>query len=131
MYYIHYFNIYSLLCIIFIILIFILYYVLYSLFRLIISSFLDSTCFFQDHLYISSINFSRILITLYRNGIFLNKAIKIQKLIFLFSFDYFYFYYIIPPVKSSYPLSTYYPLIRFVGSVVQKEYVICFLRPQI
>ena len=68
--------------------------------------------FFQDHLYISSINFSRILITLYRNGIILNKAIKIQKLIFLFSFDYFYFYYIILLVKSSYPLYIYYSLIN-------------------
>jgi len=47
--------------------------------------------YFQDHLYISSIDSSRILITLYRNGIPLNKAIKIQKPIYLFTFDYLYF----------------------------------------
>ena len=69
--------------------------------------------FFQDHLYISSIDFSRILITLYRNGIPLNKAIKIQKLMYLFTFDYLYFHYIIPLVKSSYPLSIYYPLVLY------------------
>ena len=67
--------------------------------------------FFQDHLYISSIDFSRILITLYRNGIPLNKAIKIQKLMYLFTFDYLYFHYIIPLVKSSYPLLMYYLLL--------------------
>ena len=69
--------------------------------------------FSQDHLYISSINFSRILITLYRNGILLNKTNKIQKLIYLFSFDYFYLYYIIPLVKSSYSLFSYLLLVNF------------------
>merc|ERR1711971_957568 len=67
--------------------------------------------FFQDHLYISSINLICILITLYRNGIFFNKAILIQKLLFLFSSDYFYFYHIIPPVKSSYSIVLYYYLL--------------------
>ena len=67
--------------------------------------------FFQDHLYISSINLICILITLYRNGIFFNKAILIQKLLFLFSSDYFYFHHIIPPVKSSYSIVLYYYLL--------------------
>ena len=67
--------------------------------------------FFQDHLYISSINLICILIILYRNGIFFNKAIKIQKLLFLFSSDYFYFHHIIPPIKSSYSLLLYYYLL--------------------
>ena len=67
--------------------------------------------FFQDHLYISSINLICILITLYRNGIFFNKVIKIQTLLFLLSSDYFYFYHIIFPVKSSYSLLLYYYLL--------------------
>ena len=66
---------------------------------------------FQDHLYISSINLICILITLYRNGIFFNKAIKTQRLLFLFSSDYFYFHHIISPVKSSYSLLLYYYLL--------------------
>merc|ERR1712152_79687 len=65
--------------------------------------------FFQDHLYISSINLICILIILYRNGIFFNKAIKIQK--FLFLSDYFYFHHIIPPIKSSYSLLLHYYLL--------------------
>ena len=67
--------------------------------------------FFQVHLYISSINLICILITLYRNGIFFNKAILIQKLLFLFSSDYFYFHHIIPPIKSSYSLLLHYYLL--------------------
>ena len=67
--------------------------------------------FFQDHLYITSINLICILIILYRNGIFFNKAIKIKRLIFLLSCDYFYFYYIIFLVKSSYSILLYYYLL--------------------
>lgn len=67
--------------------------------------------FFQDHLYISSINLICILITLYRNGIFFNKAIKIKRLIYRISCDYFYFYYIIFLVKSSYSIPLYYYLL--------------------
>ena len=67
--------------------------------------------FFQDHLYISSINLICILIILYRNGIFFKQAIKIQKLLFLFSSDYFYFHHIIPPIKSSYSLLLHYYLL--------------------
>ena len=67
--------------------------------------------FFQDHLYISSINLICILIILYRNGIFFNKAIKIKRLIYRISCDYFYFYYIIFLVKSSYSILLYYYLL--------------------
>ena len=67
--------------------------------------------FFQDHLYISSINLLSILIIMYRNGIFFSNVIKIQTLLFLFSSDYFYFYHIILLVKSSYSLLLYYYLL--------------------
>ena len=66
--------------------------------------------YFQDHLYISSIDLSRILIILYRNGIPLNKAIKIQKIMYLFSFDCLYFHHLILLIKSYYSLFIYYPL---------------------
>ena len=69
--------------------------------------------FFQDHLYISSINFSVILIILYRNGILLNNIIKIQRLIYLFSFDYFYFYYLLFLIKSNYSLVLYLFIIDY------------------
>ncbi len=67
--------------------------------------------FFQDHLFISSINLVCILIILYRNGVFFNRAIGIQRLLFLLSHYYFYFYYIIFLVKSTYNLSIYYYLL--------------------
>jgi hypothetical protein len=66
--------------------------------------------FFQDHLYISSINLICILIMLYRNGIILNIPIII-KLLFLFSSDYLYFYYVIFIIKSSYSILLYYYLL--------------------
>jgi len=66
--------------------------------------------FFQDHLYISSINLICILILLYRNGIIFNKAIIIQRLLFLFSSDYFYFHYVIFLIKSPYSILLYYYL---------------------
>jgi len=78
---------------------------------------------FQDHLYISSINLICILVTLYRNGIFFNKAIKIQKLLFLFSFDYFYFHHIIFPIKSSYSLLLYYYLLNIYPLVIIRLYI--------
>ena len=71
-----------------------------------------NTIFFQDHLYISSINLICILIILYRNGIFLNNAMKIHRLLFLLSSDYIYFYYMILLIKSSYSLHLYYLLIN-------------------
>ena len=67
--------------------------------------------FFQDHLYISSINLICILIILYRNGIIFNNKIEIQKLLFLFSSDYLYFYYVIFIIKSSYSILLYYYLL--------------------
>ncbi len=60
--------------------------------------------FFQYHLYISSISLICILILLYRNGIIFNKAIIIQRVLFLFSYDYFYFHYVIFLINSSYSI---------------------------
>ena len=67
--------------------------------------------FYQDHLFISDIIMAAILIILYRNGIFFNKAIGIQRLLCLMALDYFYFYYFIFLAKSTYSLSIYYFLI--------------------
>jgi len=72
--------------------------------------------FFQDHLYISSINLICILIILYRNGIIFNNKIIIQKLLFLFSSDYLYFYYVIFIIKSSYSILLYYYLCYTLNS---------------
>ena len=67
--------------------------------------------FFQDHLFISSINLVCILIILYRNGVFFNRAIGIQRLLFLLCSNYSYFYYMSFLVKSTYNLSIYYYLL--------------------
>jgi len=67
--------------------------------------------FFQDHLYISSINLLAILIILYRNGIIFNNKTIIEKLSFLLSFIYLYFYYLIFIIKSSYSIFSYYLLL--------------------
>ena len=64
--------------------------------------------FYQDHLFISSINLVGILIILYRNGIFFNKPLDIQRLLYLMCCDYFYFYYFIFLAKSTYSISVYY-----------------------
>ncbi len=74
--------------------------------------------FFQDHLYISSINLICILIILYRNGIIFNNKIIIQKLLFLFSSDYLYFYYVIFIIKSSYSILLYYYLLSIYLLVI-------------
>ena len=73
--------------------------------------------FFQDHLLISSIDFSIILIILYKNGLIFNTAIQIQKLLFLFSPDYYYFHHIVSLVKSHYSLVIYYSTVYFIISL--------------
>jgi hypothetical protein len=56
--------------------------------------------FFQDHLFISSINYTIIYIIFYRNGIKFNKLGVIQKLLFIINIDFIYLYYIIFLSKS-------------------------------
>ncbi len=77
--------------------------------------------FFQDHLYISSINLICILIILYRNGIIFNIPIII-KLLFLFSSDYLYFYYVIFIIKSSYSILLYYYLVSVYLLLINIRY---------
>ena len=66
--------------------------------------------FFQDHLYINSINFTCILIILYRNGINLNQKVIIHNLIISFSLHLFSFYYVIFIIKSLFLKQFYYYL---------------------
>ena len=84
--------------------------------------------YFQDHLYISSINLIIFLIILYRNGIIFNKVIIIQRLLFLLSYYYFYFYYLIFLFKSKYSILFYYYLFTiyllvFYSNNLQKHYL--------
>ncbi len=65
---------------------------------------------FQDHLYIPSINPIVIPIRLYRNGLFFNKAIRIQRLLLLFPPDYSHYHHIILIIKPPHPLILYYYL---------------------
>ena len=66
--------------------------------------------FFQDHLYISSINPICILITLHRNSVFFSEGNFILRLLLLFSSDYFHFHHILPHIKSPHSLLLYYYL---------------------
>lgn len=68
---------------------------------------------FQDYFFIPSINFSIILIIVYRNGILFNNTIFIQKLLFIISIDYIYPYYIIFPCKSFFSLFIYSLVVLF------------------
>ena len=72
--------------------------------------------YFQDHLYLSSISFSVILIILYRNGILFNRAVKINRLLLLLCSDYMYSYYIVFLIKSSYSIQSYYWLLFIISS---------------
>ena len=77
--------------------------------------------FFQDHLYISSINLLTILILMYRNGIFISSVLKIQTLLYLLSSDYLYYYYLVFLVRFCYSLCCYYCLL------VLSLYVLSFI----
>ena len=68
----------------------------------------------QDYLFIPSINIIIILIFIYRNGIFLNKVIKLHQLLYLLSIDYFYIYHIISLLKSNYSILLYYYIISII-----------------
>ena len=67
--------------------------------------------FYQNYLVIHSIVFTIVLVFYYRNELFFNKAIRIQRLILLFTTDYLYYYYILLIIKSSYSLTLYYYLL--------------------
>lgn len=58
--------------------------------------------FFQDHLYISSINLSIILLLFYRNGIHFYKLANILRVLLIFTLDYIYYYYLVFIIKSIY-----------------------------
>jgi F0F1-type ATP synthase alpha subunit len=51
--------------------------------------------FCQDHLFVSSIEASMILLLVYRNGILFSTLFLIQRLFFILAYDYVYVYYII------------------------------------
>ncbi len=74
--------------------------------------------FFQDHLYISSINLSIILILFYRNGVYFNKIIDIQRLLLLYSSDYLYYYYLIFIIKSNYSTLLYIYILYLIINMI-------------
>ena len=67
--------------------------------------------FFQDHLYISSINMICILIILYRNGTNFNRRIIILKLMYLLSYYLLLYYYYVFTIQSRYRVFNYYYLV--------------------
>ncbi len=73
--------------------------------------------FYQDHLLISPIETSLILLLLLRNGFLFNSLIQIHRLLFLLSFEYLYLYYILFLLKTSYDLYLYSFFIVFVTKI--------------
>lgn len=87
-----------------------------------------NSIYYQDHLYISSIEFMCILIILYRNlGLFnlscssifssslsFYSYFDIILLCYYFNYDCFYFYYLLFLFKSTYSLSCYYLVISLL-----------------
>jgi len=78
--------------------------------------------FYQDHLLISPIETSLILLLFFRNGFLFNSLIQIHRLLFLLSFEYLYLYYILFLLKTSYDLYLYSFFIVYIK-------VISFLVP--
>jgi hypothetical protein len=78
----------------------ILYYKLLSL----------NLIFFQDHLFISSIETTVVLLIIYRNGIHFNNYLQINTLLYSIGSELLYFYYIVFITKSSYSHQLYFLL---------------------
>jgi len=70
--------------------------------------------FFQDHLLISSIETSLILLLNYRNGILFNDQIQIHSLLYNISIDYLYLNYILFISKTSYSIYLYTFIIYYI-----------------
>lgn len=73
-----------------------------------------NTTYFQDHLFISTIESTLILLFHYRNGILFSNSFQIHKLLFIIAFDYLYLYYLVFITKSFYPYSLFSLVITFL-----------------
>ena len=74
--------------------------------------------FYQDHLSISEIETSLIVLFVYKHGILFNELFKIHCVITLLAFDYIYFYYILSMMKADYSLSLFCLLKTFLFRLV-------------
>lgn len=73
--------------------------------------------FYQDHLFINSIESSLILLLVYRNGILFTNHREIHRLLYLLSFDYLYLYYILLMSKNNYSLYSFSLISGFMLSL--------------
>ena len=86
--------------------------------------------FCQDHLFVSSIEASMILLLVYRNGIlfrFLCTSFLIHRLFFILAYDYVYVYYIIAITKNWYSYSLYSFIIYFILLLFSYWSIYCIL----
>jgi F-type H+-transporting ATPase subunit alpha len=70
--------------------------------------------YYQDHLMISEIETTLILLLVYRNGEIFNEIYEINKMIYSMARDYMYLYYIIFISKASYSLYVYSFIVTFL-----------------
>ena len=83
--------------------------------------------FYQDHLLISPIETSLILLLFFRNAFLFNSLIQIHRLLFLLSFEYLYLYYILFLLKTSYDLYLYSLFMVCIKSIILLIYtLVCF-----
>lgn len=82
--------------------------------------------FFQDHLFISSIETTIILLMIYKNGIIINDLLFIHKLVYNISTNLLYLYYLIFITKSYYSHHLYYLLVNYLYLVYIFIYFILF-----
>ena len=71
--------------------------------------------FYQDHLFISGIETSLILLLVYRNGILFNNIFEIHRSVLILCCDYLYLYYILSIMKTSYSLFLYSLVVFFIS----------------
>ena len=71
--------------------------------------------FYQDHLFISEIESTLILLLVYRNGILFNNISEIHRSLLILAYDYLYLYYILTIMKTSYSLFLMSFLVFFIS----------------
>jgi hypothetical protein len=70
--------------------------------------------FFQDHLFISSIETTVVLLIIYRNAILFNNSNQLHKILYSLCNDLLYFYYVIFIAKLLYSHYYYFFITTFI-----------------
>lgn len=83
--------------------------------------------FYQDHLFISEIETSLILLLVYRNGILFRELFEIHRSLLILSYDYLYLYYLLSIMKNVYSSMIYSLCSFFMSYGVIKTELSCII----